>query len=290
MKKFLNSLILMVMILLTGYNEVNASDYISTVKNMNAREDEKMEELANRLLRQSEFYLLNKETFAFGDHEMQRVVLSYQIAPEEMFKQIKEVNPLLPEMKNLKWEIEGKTKKGKVVTFSSDLVLVKIPTEDDGDYIKSNIKDIQVYNKENNSRVNINQIDIAMFYLEIIDKYGYKPAEEKKWYKSVEFYPSGRTKKLLVGDSEVKYEDKPVNLEELTKSVTEVSNWINNYKFTKDDDGGHFSYLLIGPKVKLKGASLSKNLTTIEKNKLNNLTNILNKAEERYKKARNIKN
>lgn len=286
MKKFLNSLFLALIILLTGCNEAKATDYINTVKNMNANEDEKMDAFVNRLLRQSEFYLLNKETFAFEEHDMQRVILSYQVAPDEMFKQIKEANPLPPEMKNIEWKIEGKTKKGKVLAAASDLVLVKIPTEDDGDYVILNPKDIQIYNKENNTKVNIDKVDLAMFYLAIIDKYGYKPkVEEKQWYSGVEYYPSGRTKKFVVAGDDINFEDKPLDFDKLSKEIDFIVTTLNKYKFTKENKGGHFGFLMIGPKFELKSASLSKNLTASEKNKINDLSTALNKAETKLKKA-----
>ena len=105
MKKFLMLLIL-VLGLLTGCGGISDPDYINTVKSINFK-NERMDSFANRLLRQTEFYLLNKDSLAFEDHQMQMVYLSYQIAQDEMFRQIKSVNPPLPEMKNLTMKLRN---------------------------------------------------------------------------------------------------------------------------------------------------------------------------------------
>ena len=200
MKNILKSLIILILILTTGCGGVSDSDYIATVKSLNLN-NESMDEIANRMLRQSEFYLLNKNSLAFEDHQIRLVVLSYQIYPNELFKQIKSANPMLPELKNLKWKIDGKTKKGKVVAVSTDLVLVKIPTEQDGDYVRLNIDDVQIYNRKDNTNISIDMVDMGMLYLDIIDRYKYTPIIKEEIISeyiedgdTVEFYPSRRIK------------------------------------------------------------------------------------------------
>lgn len=288
MKKFLMLLIL-VLGLLTGCGGISDSDYINTVKSINFK-NERIDSLANRLLRQTEFYLLNKDSLAFEDHQMQMVYLSYQIAQDEMFRQIKSVNPPLPEMKNLKWKVEGKTKKGKVLAVSTDLVLLKIPTEQDGDYVKLDVKDIKVYNKKDNSQISIDTVDLAWVYLDVIDTYGYKHIvkeeiiEDEPMQDIVEFYPSGRIKLIDNGVESCMYEDKPIDFKELENRIGTLANEIDTFKVTEENNGEHFSWQLGDIKLELEGLFLSKNLTAKEKEKLNSLKNILKKAHTKAMK------
>lgn len=288
MKKILILFVLMLG-LLTGCGGISDSDYINTVKSINTNNNEKIEDVAKRLLRQSEFYLLNKDSLAFEDHQMQMVVLSYQIAPNEMFRQIKGVNPMLPELKNLKWKIDGKTKKGKVVAVSTDLILLKIPTEQDGDYVRLETKDIQIYNKKDNTKISFDTADIGMIYLDIIDRYGYKPIvkeeiiEDEPWYDEIKFYPNGRVKMVSAGGGEYHYEDKPINTSELLAVLKEVNEEVKNFKVDKDDPF-YLSMRVNEIGTRLDGLSLSKKLTKEEKENLNELIGIQNAIFEEAKK------
>lgn len=283
MKKFL-MVLFVILGVLTGCSGGNDSDYINTVKSMNTNNNEKIEDLVNKLLRRSEFYSLNKNFLSFDEHQTPMIVLSYQIAPNEMFSQLKNVNPILLKLKNLNWEIEGKTKKGKVIAVSTDLVLVKIPTEQDGDYIKLNTEEIEIYNKKDNIKISFDITDVAMIYLDVLDRYGYKPIvkeeiiEDKLQYDEVEFYPNGRIKYISDGPEEWDFEDKPIDFKSLEKGINDITKEIKEYEATEEDKGEHFSWQLSYLRLELEGLSLSKNLTLEEKEKLNNLIKTLEKT------------
>ncbi|MGL5280077.1 MAG: hypothetical protein ACRC8M_13590 [Cetobacterium sp.] len=279
MKKMLILFILMLG-LLTGCGGVSDSDYINTVKSINTNNNEKIEDLANRLLRQSEFYLLNKDSLGFEDYQMQGIFLAYQVAPNVLLEQIKRENSRLPEMKKLKWKIDGKTKKGKVVAVSTDLILIKIPTEQDGDYVSLDTKNIQIYNKKDNTKISIDTADIGMVYLDIIDRYGYKPIvkeeiiEDEPWYDEVEFYPNGRIKMVSAGGGEYHYEDKPINTSELLAILKNLNEKVKNFKVDEEGDTYYLSMEVNEMELRLEGFALSKKLTKEEKENLNDLIKI----------------
>lgn len=108
--------------------------------------------------------------------------------------------------------------------------------------------------------------------------------EEESMDDTIEFYSSGRIKLIDNGVESCTYEDKPIDFKELENRMGTLVNEIDTFKVTEENNGEHFSWQLGDMKLELKGLFLSKNLTAIEKEKLNNLKNILENAHTKAMK------
>ena len=115
----------------------------------------------------------------------------------------------------------------------------------------------------------------TIFYIEGRDL---NEIENNSEYDKIEFYPNGRIKYISNGPEEWDFEDKPIDFKSLKKRIDDITKEIKEYKVTKEDKGEHFSWQLSYLRLELEGLSLSKNLTSEEKEKLNNLIKTLEKT------------
>lgn len=157
MKRLLVTLSIL-MGILTGCVGSSDSDYISTVKQISFDNGEIVESIVKSKLTGAQFQEL------YGDNEIFSnmgviVLLSTAHLTTSTLSQDKNLQslrnilderniiPVTIEDKDIKWEVEGETKKGKTIKASTAKAIVKISTEQDGDYIRLNYNDIKVFNK-----------------------------------------------------------------------------------------------------------------------------------------------
>ncbi|MGL4538101.1 MAG: hypothetical protein ACRCUD_03265 [Cetobacterium sp.] len=111
--------------------------------------------------------------------------------------------------------------------------------------------------------------------------------EENSDYDEALFYPSGRIKSISYGPEEYSYDDTDIDLKALKSEVNNLSKEVVNFKISADDNGESFGWQIADLDIKIKGLSLSKNLTTEEREELKKLMNMLNIT---HKKAQDIWN
>lgn len=122
------------------------------------------------------------------------------------------------------------------------------------------------------------------FYIEGRD---INDVEKTQNYESVEFYPNGRIKYISDGPEEYSYEDIAIDLKALKLEVNSLSKEVSSFKVSSEDNGENLGWQIGELDIKLKGLSLSKNLTLKEKEELNNLIKTLDMI---HKKAQKIWN
>ncbi|MGL5935232.1 MAG: hypothetical protein ACRCZI_06375 [Cetobacterium sp.] len=152
MKKMLVTLSICVG-LLTGCIGGSDSNYIETVKQISFDDGVTVENIVREKLTGTEFQVLNEgkvridKGLAVFDKTGEYIFLlkGMEGKIQELASNAK-VAPIVIESNDIKWEVEGETKKGKIIKAKTDKSVVKISTEQDGDYVQVYLTDIKAFN------------------------------------------------------------------------------------------------------------------------------------------------
>lgn len=166
--------ILFMVLLSLMFVSCGEEEYINTVKGIHLNDGQSIEEIAEKAVNLGEFYEKNKDKIKLDDETIEMYMMT---APQEMWNYFQKQGVIVPEGKyQLDWIIEGKTKNGKVVVASNDIVEIRIPTEKDGDYVQVKATDINIKIKESNVTLTPEQIEkYTALYIkckELKKKYG----------------------------------------------------------------------------------------------------------------------
>lgn len=152
MKKMLVTLSVCVS-LLTGCTGGSDSDYIETVKQISFDDGVTVENIVREKLTGSEFQALNGDKvridkgLAVFDKTGTYIFLLKGMEGEiQELASKANVVPVVLGNEDITWEVEGETKKGKIIKAKTDKSVVKISTEQDGDYIQVNSTNIKAFN------------------------------------------------------------------------------------------------------------------------------------------------
>ena len=269
---------------------ISNEDYIATVKSITFDDGETVDEYVNKLLKSSEFYILNKDKIWFDESVLQELALSCAISPKEVYDRLKGIGLETPIVWDMNWEVEGKTRDGKILTVTSDNAMVKIRTGINGDYIEILEDGIQTYDLDTKARITEAQLNQSQLLLNLFEEY---QQEDEGAISSPdgsikEFYPSGRIKLYDNGSGvECQFEDKPINFDELEKSVVETEKEVNEYVKTKDEAMASNVSMLVneGVNLTIEAYLLNKNLTKEEKEKLLQLEKRINDCGDRAREV-----
>lgn len=275
---------LILLIFITGCSD--DSDYITTVKSITFNDGVSVEELVNMNIKAGEFCIENNSNKLLVNEPI-IAMLSF-MSKEEVKSLFKETRIIIPKLSEIKWEVEGSTKNGKVIIASNDRIKVKISTRKNGDYIETSKNDIKTFIKVNNTEIPKKIILNAIRLDSIAKKYGYKniedevkvvekdkPFDENRFKNNkkngyiVEYYSSGRVSFITDSYIEISLEDKS-NI----KNIEENINWLkkninsNEYRGENINSLVDFSYEI---EYQIIAEKLNKNLSIQDKKKIADL-------------------
>lgn len=251
MKKLAVALILLV---LTLAGCTSDSDYIETVKKITFDDGSSVEEIVKEKVKVGEFYSEN-DLDGILSNPMQLFLFSMNNAAT-IRQGLKDAGIKMPVPAELKWEIDGDTKDGKILIASNDKIKVRITTRKNGDYVELYGKDIQAYIKKNNKMITDEMYESIYTLYNLAIENGYTGIEEKaeetpeitrfnekkvlaneEGIYTVEYYPSGRVKYLTDSYMEVSPADKN-NLKEIEKNLKELEKSIGTPEY--DDEAVNY--------------------------------------------------
>lgn len=249
MKKMIVIFILLLGIL-TGCS--SDSDYIETVKGITFDDGKSVEEIVNEKVLIGNFYSENELDEILANP--MNIFLFSMNHKEVIKKGFKDAGIKMPISSKIKWEVEGETREGKILTASDEKVKVKITARKNGDYIELYTTDIQLHIKKNNRVISDEMFERIDALYELARESGYTGIEEKKVENistetnmfnekavlenkegiyTVEYYPSGRVKFLTDSYLEIAMDDKN-NLKEIEKSLKELDECIGKPEYSEE--------------------------------------------------------
>lgn len=174
---------------------ISDSDYVKTVKSITFNDGETVEEVVSQKAKVGEFYILNNNNLEF-DSDSAGLFYLFLLAGSKNENELEEklknsydnLNIEIPKSSKLKWEIEGKTSQGKIVKASNDLVVIKIDTKQDGDYIRTSTDAIKMYNKKTGALINEQIQETAMIYYNTFKRFGSNESKNPKSTKTSEVF------------------------------------------------------------------------------------------------------
>lgn len=147
----------LLLVLLTGC--VGDEDYINTVKSISFNNGMSVEDIVNKNVEAIEFSQINNL-----EENRTNPLFLINFYSTDFLSNLK-----MPSTPELKWEIEGKTKTGKIVVAYNDEVKVKIQTIEDGDYVQVSTDEINVYSQKNNKAVSIESLNFAIEAYDLVN-------------------------------------------------------------------------------------------------------------------------
>lgn len=272
MKKVLG-LLAVFLLIFTGC--VSDEDYINTTKSITSSEGQTIEQYVNNIIKAGEMSKAN-EILKIYDEEM--ITALAFVNKEEGLYFLEKVKIKVPEdIGTVNWEIEGKTKKGKVIVASNENIKVKIETEKDGDYIRINEEKIFVTNKSNNKIITQEELNVALAIYDLANRCDYRTPkrfnekeilENKDGLYTLKYYPSGRVK-YLSDDAvvELELEDRSY-LKDINKELKELDKEIEKYSDESINSLVDFSCEL---EYQIIAEKLNKKITKKEKEEIKKL-------------------
>lgn len=156
---------------------VNDTKYINAVKEVKLENGKSVNEYVNYTIKGIESYSLNKDKIDFNKEETSKIIfwgfLFSQEGQKEMAQEFKNMGIVIPEKSNLKWKIEGKEGKGKIVVVTTKNAIVKIKTEDNGENIEVRSENIEAYDSKSKKMLSKREVINAsnlVTLLETIEK------------------------------------------------------------------------------------------------------------------------
>lgn len=150
---------------LTGCVGGSDSEYISTVKEISFNNGKTVENVVKEKLIGARFQELYGENELLSNMGVIILLSTVDYGVTNDLRKLKKlleqqnIVPITIEDKDIKWEVEGETKRGKTIKAFTEKEIVKISTEQDGDYIKLNYDDINVFTKKDGKLLKSNNTE-----------------------------------------------------------------------------------------------------------------------------------
>lgn len=146
-----------ILILFTGC--IGEEDYINSVKAISFNNGMSVEDIVNKDVEAIEFSQLNNL-----EENRTNPLFLINFYNTDFLSNLK-----MPSTPELKWEIEGKTKTGKIVVAYNEKVKIKIQTREDGDYIQVSTDEINVYSQKNNKAISSDTLNFAIEIYDLVN-------------------------------------------------------------------------------------------------------------------------